>query len=135
MQLLTEMPWLQVELEIPTTTGRKVRVDMIDVRIEELISAGLIPRDKYALSWYAQIPDTNVFLTSGGELISDPSVVVGDDPENPQAKPLPEEWWQFAYGSYKERNVKASINPRTEQGEQSQEELDRMLPTVQKLAI
>lgn len=119
LKLLTEMPWLGITggITIPTSTGREVEIDFIDVRIEEMIRDGLVPHTALR-GWYAVLPSSGLVLTDRGVGRPDEDKLRG-------LIRLPDNWWEYSYGLLDEVNVKASRKPRTEQGEKSQEELDR----------
>lgn len=115
-KILNEMPWVSVQqkLSIPTSTGRTVQVDFIDIRLENMIKDGFVDRAA-AKGWYAKLPKSDTFLHDDG--------TVTDVPKD-NAVQLPDGWWEYSYGLLNDQNVKASKHPRTEQGELSQQELD-----------
>lgn len=117
--LLNEFPWLAIRdsIQLPTTTGRTVTLDFIDIRIEDMIRDGFVSR-KAVNGWCAQIPGTPTFLCDSGELSEQPA-------EN--TIQLPDQWWDYAYGLHKDQNVKAGKYPRAEQGEAPQEQLDKLV--------
>lgn len=115
-RVLTEMPWTSVrDLTIPTTTGKRVTVDCIDFRVEEMIRDKVI-EPKAAMNFFAPLPGTRHYINQYGEMTDTPKEGV---------PVLPDIWWKYAYGTYRDKNVKAGMYPRSEQGELSQEELDQ----------
>lgn len=123
-ELLLEMPWfsLRPEIRLPTTTGRVVSVDFIDPRMEDMVKNGFI-RPADTRKWVAALPNSDMYLTSDGEVIEDPQERITQGYVG-----LPEQWWEFALGMFRDRVVKAARYPRDWQGEQTQEELDRQAP-------
>lgn len=116
-RVLTEMPWTgtQEVITLPTTTGRQVKVDYIDFRVEEMLQDKFIV-PKMAMKFCVRLPiRSDGFMNQYGE--------ISDDPGNSPL--LPDDWWKYAYCTLNGKNVKAGMRPRTEQGEKSQEELDR----------
>ncbi len=114
---ISEMPWTSVQeaITLPTTTGRKVKVDHIDFRVEEMIQDKFIV-PKMAMKFFVLLPGTGTYMNQYGEMAESPTEGVPI---------LPEDWWKYAYCTYQGKNVKAGMRPRTEQDEKSQEELDR----------
>lgn len=134
MKLLFETPWLAFRglantIYIPTSTGKLVEVDQVDIRIEDMLKDGAI--QKYSQFWYATLPNSDLFLTDDGELIEDVLSYIKSDREPIQ---LPDGWWEYAYGLFDGQNVKAAKYVRHEQGELPQEELDRIAPSHKLIA-
>jgi len=83
-----------------------------------MIRAKIAPPAAAAKGFFGLVPDSSVVVTDDGVI---------DSPAREQLEgriQLPDNWWEFVYGLYHDKNVKASIKPRTEQGEKTQEELD-----------
>lgn len=120
--LLLERPHVSTKtvIKLPTSTGKIVPIDLIDIRLEDMMQDGLkLPKTQDPIyHWFALVVGDE-YLTGDGDVVADPKVL-----EDNGYWRLPDNWWQYAVGYYNNKNTKASIRPRFDQGEKSQEELD-----------
>lgn len=127
--LVLEAPWFGVDsLQIPTSTGRLVDIDRIDMRFEDMRNYGGVKiADVY--NWIAPLPN-------GGFITHDHGIVDEQQAQELMAKwggpdgkgrawALPDDWWHYALGTKDGRIVKAPKHPRKETGEPTQEEADQ----------
>lgn len=128
--MLLEEPcfYLSHPILLPTSTGRKVQVNGLDMRLEVMRHAGVIPRN--TLRWVAQLPGTDHYL------VNDQIVDRNTAAELVQSGhiELPDGWWDYVFGLQDDTPVKAAKDWMNRAGEVSQDELDAKAPLSNQLA-
>lgn len=117
--ILHEAPWFSVEMEIPTTTGGRARVERLDPRLEDLKKYGGFPI-KDIFNWLAPVP----WLGDGLYLTHDHGIITREHPAVGMGwAVLPDDWWEYAKGTIG-LNTWTKAPKYNRPGEPTQEEID-----------
>jgi len=114
--VLIEHPHFTVDLTIPAdASGRLVRIEAIDLRLEDLKRFGGVPI-KDLFNWLAPVP----WLGEGLYLTHDHGVISQERVADIGAESwlvLPDDWWEYALGTVGNAIVKGPKYPRTPEEE------------------
>ena len=122
MTILLEFPGLGAAITIPTTTGKIVEIDRIDMRLEDLGKySGHKIKDMY--NWAGELPHL-----PGRYLTHDHGIVSADKVRGLGLIVLPPDWWEYTSGTLKGQVVKAPKHHRPDRGEVTQEYIDQHGP-------
>lgn len=125
--ILMEAPWFSVApLKLPTSTGRIVEVDRLDMRLEDLRKYGGVKIiDVY--NWVAKLPALGGpprFLTHDHGVVNTERAQELTINWGARGWRLPDDWYDYVLGMNGDDVVKTPKHPRPDAGELTQAELD-----------